>query len=295
MALLGATCAESAPTSGFPEWAYPPCDRTAPATEPDSSKPLSLAGSKLHFTEAVLARASNTPDWFPLEHTKMPAIVAASHSVKKIACGYCHLADGNGRPENAKVAGLSVAYIRAQVWSVHTQDRRPAQPGWAPSALMKEAIADLSDQEIAQAAEYFSRQRAKKYLKVIESDLVPRHGTSCGIFIPADGRPAHLHEAILEMPIDAERFERRDPHTAYIAYVPKGSVERGRQLAGTGENGRTQPCAGCHGADLRSGPSSRDRPWQGGSPAICFANSTAFNPVREPALPQSRCCPWLRN
>ncbi len=92
----------------------------------------------------------------------MPAIVAASHSDKKIACGYCHLADGNGRPENAKVAGLSAAYIRAQVWSVHTQERQPAKPGWPPSALMKEAIADLSDQEIAEAAEYFSHQEAKK-------------------------------------------------------------------------------------------------------------------------------------
>jgi cytochrome c553 len=128
MALLGATCVKSAPTSGFPEWAYPPCDRTPPAAEPDSGRPLSVAGSKLHFSAADLARASITPDWFPLEHTKMPAIVAAGRAVKKIACGYCHLADGNGRPENAKVAGLSAAYIRAQVWSIHTQERQPAKP-----------------------------------------------------------------------------------------------------------------------------------------------------------------------
>jgi hypothetical protein len=36
----------------------------------------------------------------------MPAVVAASRIDKIFPCGYCHLADGNGRPENAKIAGL---------------------------------------------------------------------------------------------------------------------------------------------------------------------------------------------
>ena len=55
------------------------------------------------------------------------------------------------------VAGLPAGYIMAQVRSIHTQERQPAKPGWTPSALMKDAIADLSDQEIAEAADYFSR------------------------------------------------------------------------------------------------------------------------------------------
>jgi cytochrome c553 len=230
----------------------------------------------VHFTEADLARASITPDWFPLEHAKLPAVVAASRSDQKIACGYCHLADGSGRPENAKIAGLPFGYILAQVRSIHIRERQPAKPGWGPSALMKDAIADLSDQEIAEAAEYFSRQKTKSYLKVIEREYVPQHGASCGIFIPSDGRLTRLHQAILEMPIDAERFERRDPHTTYIAYVPKGSVERGRQLASTGENGRTQPCAGCHGADLRSGPELEGPPLAGRFASYLFRQLYGF-------------------
>lgn len=206
----------------------------------------------------------------------MPAIVAASHSAKKFVCGYCHLADGNGRPENAKIAGLAAAYIRAQVWSIHTQDRLPAKTGWVPSTLMQDAIADLSEREIAEAAEYFSRQRTKKYLKVVEREFVPRHGLSCGIFIPADGRLTRLHDAILEMPVDAERFERRDPLTDYIAYVPKGSLERGRQLAATGDNGRTQPCAGCHGADLRSGAQLEGPPLAGRFASYLFRQLYGF-------------------
>jgi cytochrome c553 len=230
----------------------------------------------VHFTAADLARASITSDWFPLEHARLPAVVAVSHSDKKIACGYCHLPDGGGRPENAKIAGLPVGYIMAQVRSIHTLERQPAKPGWGPSALMKDAIADLSDNEIAEAAEYFSRQKTKSYLRVIEREYVPLHGVSCGIFIRADGRLTRLHQAILEMPIDAERFERRDPHTTYIAYVPKGSVERGRELASTGNNGRTQPCAGCHGADLRSGPELEGPPLAGRFTSYLFRQLYGF-------------------
>jgi cytochrome c553 len=275
-ALFGATCAKSAENADFPAWAYPHCDRTPPAIEPDNSRPLSVQGSTVHFTAADLARASVAPDWFPPEHAKMPAVVAASRSDKKIACGYCHLPDGTGRPENAKIAGLSTAYIIAQVRGIHTQERRPAKPGWPPSVLMKDAIADLTDQEIAAAAEYFSRQNTKSFVRVVEREYVPQHGVLCGVFIPREGHVKLLGQAILEMPIDVERFERRDPHTSYIAYVPKGSIERGHKLASTGDNGRTQPCAGCHGADLRSGPELEGPPLAGRFASYLFRQFYGF-------------------
>jgi cytochrome c553 len=274
VALLGAISVRAAQIAGFPDWAYPPCVR--PATAPDNGRALSVAGSTVHFTAAELARASITSDWFPLEHAKLPPIVAASHSEKKIACGYCHLPDGSGRPENAKIAGLPAGYIMAQVRSIHTQARQPAKPGWVPSALMKDAIADLTDREIAEAADYFSRQPAKSHERVLERDSVPPHGFSCGIFIPAEGRLTRLRQAILEMPLDVERFERRDPHTPYIAYVPKGSIERGRTLASAGDNGRTQPCAGCHGADLRSGPELEGPPFAGRFASYLFRQLYGF-------------------
>jgi cytochrome c553 len=275
-ALLGATCAIAAENSEFPEWAFPRCDRTPPAIDPDNSRPLSVEGSKVHFSAADLAHAWITSDWFPLEHAKLPVAVAVSHSDKKIACGYCHLPDGSGRPENAKVSGLPVAYIVTQVRSIHAQERQPAKSGWPPSTLMKEAVADLSDKEIAEAAEYFSRQKPKSYVRVVEREFVPQHGVLCGIFVPARGPLTRLHQAILEMPIDAERFERRDPHTGYIAYVPKGSVERGRKLASGGDNGRTQPCAACHGADLRSGPELEGPPLAGRFASYLFRQMYGF-------------------
>jgi len=37
---------------------------------------------------------------------------------------------------------------------------------------------------------------------------------------------------------------------SFIAYVPQGSIERGRRLA-SGQDARTVACASCHGADLK--------------------------------------------
>jgi cytochrome c553 len=43
----------------------------------------------------------------------------------------------------------------------------------------------------------------------------------------------------------------RDPDSGFIAYVPPGSIARGRALAETGGDGRTIACAACHGPDLK--------------------------------------------
>ena len=60
-----------------------------------------------------------------------------------------------------------------------------------------------------------------------------------------------IEERIIEMPEDLERTELRDSRSGFIAYVPVGSIAKGRALVRTGGNGRTQPCGVCHGDDLR--------------------------------------------
>src|ERR1700759_953630 len=249
--LLCATPLSACRADAFPEWAYPPCNR--PTEAPDAATPLSVPGSSVHLTQAQIAQHSVAPDWFPHEHAPLPAFLANSHS-DKFACAYCHLPDGSGRPENAKLAGLSRSYIFAQVRALHAGERQPAKTGWPPTVLMQEAIADLNDTQILEAAEYFSRQRNVSFVRVLERDYAPAHKVGCGLYVAEAGPLRALKQSIVEMPADTARFEQRDPHTEYIAYVPKGSIGRGRSLAITGGGGRTQPCATCHGADLRSGP-----------------------------------------
>ena len=56
---------------------------------------------------------------------------------------------------------------------------------------------------------------------------------------------------IIEVAVDHERHELRDPATAYRAYVPQGSIARGRTIAQIGRGGTAVACVACHGADLR--------------------------------------------
>lgn len=276
LGLLGATCVRSAALAdGFPQWAFPPCIRAAAGTPIDNVAPLNVPGTSARFTAADLADTAVARDWFPGEHSLLPGDLAASRS-DKFACAYCHLPDGSGRPENAKLAGLSRSYIFAQVRALHVGERQPGKSGWAPTVLMQGSIADMTDTQILAAADYFSQQRNISFVRVLERGFAPAHKAACGIYVPDAGRPVALKQRIVEMPAEAWRFEARDPHTGYIAYVPKGSIERGRKLASTGDNGRTQPCAACHGADLRSGPDLEGPPLAGRFATYLFRQLFGF-------------------
>ena len=45
--------------------------------------------------------------------------------------------------------------------------------------------------------------------------------------------------------------EARNPRHGFVHYVPPGSIKKGEDLVKTGGNGKTVPCAVCHGPDLR--------------------------------------------
>jgi cytochrome c553 len=59
-----------------------------------------------------------------------------------------------------------------------------------------------------------------------------------------------LGQCIIEVPENLEQFERRDGRSRWVAYVPLGSVQRGRQLVISGGD-KTVPCGTCHGPDLK--------------------------------------------
>ncbi len=258
----------------FPGWAFPFPQTMPPAGKWDDSKELSVPGSDLHFTEAQLHQPSIPPDWYPAEHSAPPAIVAKSE--KKWACGFCHLPNGSGRPENAKLAGLPADYIISQVGAFRRQDRHPDMSNWRPTRLMGEAVSDLSDEDIVSAAHYFSRQTVTSFVRVIEAKTVPQHAAEFGIMLPLAGKPVPLGSRIVEMPAEVGRFEHRDPKVSYDAYVPKGSIERGRQLATKGGPNRPAPCAGCHGIGLRGNINLPGPPLAGRFPTYLFRQLYAF-------------------
>jgi cytochrome c553 len=70
------------------------------------------------------------------------------------------------------------------------------------------------------------------------------------MFIEKEGGGSEaIGNRIIEMPEDLERTELRDARSGFVAYVPIGSVARGKALAQSSAD-RT-PCTACHGVDLK--------------------------------------------
>ncbi len=181
----------------------------------------------------------------------MPEIVARGRPPKVQACGFCHLPTGNGRPENVRLAGLPHDYIVAQMKDWRDGTRRSSAQGRLPTDLMATLAREVTEEEAAAAAAYFSALTATSYLRVEETRLAPETEIAGWVFkLRGNGAGVPIGQRIIEAPEDFERFERRDPKTAYVAFVPEGSIARGKEYAETwGENG-SLACAACHGERL---------------------------------------------
>jgi cytochrome c553 len=182
----------------------------------------------------------------------MPQVVARGHQPDVYACGYCHLPNGEGRPENASLAGLPTSYIIRQVDDFRSGMRKSSEPRHGPAAAMIGVASKAADQEVQAAANYFSRLERKPWIRVVETSTVPKTHVAGWMLVadtPAATEP--IGQRIIETPENLERTELRDDTSGFIAYVPEGSLQRGKQLVKTGDSGRTVPCAKCHGPGLR--------------------------------------------
>jgi len=85
---------------------------------------------------------------------------------------------------------------------------------------------------------------------VVEADMAPHSRVARSrMRLPGDSGMEPLGNRIITMPVDAERIEERDPHTGFIAYVPKGSLKKGEALVKNTAN-KTVQCSICHGQSL---------------------------------------------
>jgi len=181
----------------------------------------------------------------------MPEVVAHGRAPKLFACAYCHLPNGMGRPENATLAGLPEDYIIAQLAAFRDSARRSALPGWIPGNSMHAVAGNASEADVASAARYFSGLRFTPRVRVVEAARVPRTRQAGFVYarIPGGGTEP-IGSRIVEGPPDFERHELRDDGVMYVAYVPPGSISRGRSIATTGTNGPATACVTCHGPKL---------------------------------------------
>lgn len=211
-----------------------------------------IPGSPVGFTRAQIGDMYNVVDWFPDSHPPYPDIVIHGRRPSVGGCGYCHLPTGFGRPENAPIAGLSADYIIQQMAEFKAGNRKSAEPRLPGVSMMTNLSIGANDDEIKAAAAYFASLKYKGWMRVVETDTVPTTRVAGGMLAPAEPPATEpIGTRIIEVPESIDRAEMRDTSTPFIAYVPKGSIEKGRVLATTGGNGKTVACTVCHGSDLR--------------------------------------------
>jgi cytochrome c553 len=252
-------CASLFAADEQPYWAYGflgPAPAVAPAPTPPAAAPpdtslKSLPGATSQFTRAQISDRYGPADWFPGDHPPMPPVVAQGKRPDVYACSLCHYPNGKGRPENAPINGYPVSYFIQQMNDFKNGLRKTSEPRKTNTNLMVQFAKNMTDEEIKAAAEYFGAMKWTQWIKVTETDMVPKTRIAAGMFLAEGNEKEPIGQRIIEVPVDTEGTEiLRNPHSGFIAYVPKGSVKKGEALVNSGA-GRTTQCSVCHGADLR--------------------------------------------
>ncbi len=183
----------------------------------------------------------------------MPEIVAHGKKPDVRACSFCHYPNGKGRPENAGIAGLPYEYIVEQIAEFRNGARSSADLRKPNTHFMIDFARAMTDEETRDAARYFSSMPWTPWIKVIETNTVPRTRIGGGMFLTLEGDATEpIGQRIIETPVNAEATEvLRDARSGFIAYVPVGSIKKGEALVMKGGSGKTTPCTICHAADLQ--------------------------------------------
>lgn len=238
-----------------PYWAYainPPTSAAGAAVEHVEESPRHVPGSAAAFTNVQMHDFFAPPDWHPEGHVVMPEIVGHGRKPDVFACGYCHLPNGQGRPENSSLAGLPAAYIVQQMADFKNGMRKSSEPKHLPVAAMISYETKANKKEIQAAAKYFSHLQLKPWIRVVETEMVPKtHVAGWMLVVTEGGGTEPIGERIIETPENLEQEEMRDDASGFIAYVPVGSVKKGETLVKTGGAGKTMICGTCHGTDLK--------------------------------------------
>jgi cytochrome c553 len=264
-----------------PLWAYgflespKPGEKAAPQAAPsrnlrpnedanEQTRPRQLPGSSGSFSLVDIRDGGNVIDWYPEDHPAMPDII--KHGPAKMkegrrGCGFCHLPNGLGRPENAPVSALPPAYFAKQLHDFRDGLRHSADPRKPNTNTMIDLARAMTEEEIQEAAKYFAAISWSPRVKVVETALVPKTRIVGNLFLATEeAKTEPINGRIIEVPEDEEQTEtHRNPRVGFIAYVPEGSLAKGKHLVTLGGaqivngeivQGKTTPCTACHGPDL---------------------------------------------
>jgi cytochrome c553 len=182
----------------------------------------------------------------------MPGVVGQGRKPKTFACGYCHYPNGQGRPENSSLAGLSAGYIAQQIADYKNNLRKTSEPKMTPPPMMVDNAKSATDEDVKISAEYFAALKYQPWIKVIETETVPKTHVVGFMLVPFEGAAMEpIGQRVIEVAQDVARTALRDSRAGFVAYVPVGSIKKGEALVTTGGRGKTTVCATCHGQGLK--------------------------------------------
>jgi cytochrome c553 len=243
----------------------PPSRNLRPNQDPEEQTRLRpLEGSGAKYSLVDIRDGSNVIDWFPGDHPPMPDVVKhgpAKLGNAKRGCASCHLPTGKGRPENAQPVALPATYFLRQMHDFRNGLRRTADPRKPNTNTMIDLARAMTDEEMQQAADYFGAMKWTPWIRVVETNLVPKTRIVGNLFLPLEkARTEPIGTRIIEVPEDEEQSETyRNPRSGFVAYAPIGSLKKGEDLVTTGGmkvvgnkivQGKTTACGTCHGMDL---------------------------------------------
>src|SRR5262245_66285224 len=90
--------------------------------------------------------------------------------------------------QNGSVSGLPKDYILQQLGDFKSGKRHTADPNKANGYEMQAIARNLTDAEAQAAADYFSSVKYTKWVRVVESDTVPKFAATVnGLFLKEEG------------------------------------------------------------------------------------------------------------
>jgi cytochrome c553 len=173
-----------------------------------------MPGSKFTFTAAEVRNAFAPADWFPEDHPSMPDIAANGRQPDVRACGFCHMPNGKGRPENASFhrLGLENGPFVQQLLDFTTRLPRGKLPNRA-NRDMGNLAPFLTDKDIDDAAAYFSSMPWTQWIQVVETDTVKKTRVAGQMYhLVDDGTTEPIGVRIVEAPED-ESLEAPAPRS----------------------------------------------------------------------------------
>jgi cytochrome c553 len=231
-----------APTPREPSWAFQVQAGSLPAESPE---PKTVPGSTRKYTPKEIDDLTSPPDWFPDAHPPAPEPVVKGRP-GLLACGGCHLMSGLGHPESADLTGFTAAYLTQQMMDF----RSGARVDFA--ARMDAFAKAMTEEQIRQTSEWFASLPRQRFVRIVEAAMVPRTFVGQGrmrfVDPAAKGEMEPIGARIITLPENQELARLRDPRSGFVAYVPPGSVARGKTLA---EAGGAAACTKCHGPELK--------------------------------------------